>query len=66
MIRATTVENGAVRCHLDGIEADMRFVYCACAIAHFLDDWSALDKDLVTQYISSVQGYEGGMGMTSG
>eukprot|EP00968_Pinguiococcus_pyrenoidosus_P012552 scaffold1102_cov256-Pinguiococcus_pyrenoidosus.AAC.47 len=26
-------------------ESDMRFLYCACAISHVLDDWTAIDID---------------------
>ena len=34
-------------------EADMRFLYCACAISYTLKDWSAMDLDLACDYIRS-------------
>ena len=32
-------------------EADMRFVYCACAISYVLNDWSGVDQDAASQFI---------------
>lgn len=36
-------------------EADMRFLYCACAISYILDDWSGVDVDRAVNYILSSQ-----------
>lgn len=36
-----------------GSEEDMRFVYCACAISHLLDDWSGVDTAAVVRYVNS-------------
>lgn len=33
----------------------MRFIYCACAISHMLNDWSSVDKERVYHYILSSQ-----------
>lgn len=41
-------------------EADMRFLFCACAISALLGDWSGVDKDAAVKYIQSCQSYDGG------
>lgn len=46
-------------------ECDMRYVYCACCVAHILDDWSGIDKDLSTNYILSSQSYDYSIGQVS-
>ncbi|KAI3380477.1 hypothetical protein SNEBB_008895 [Seison nebaliae] len=43
-------------------EYDMRFVYCVCAICHYIEDYSTIDKDEVAKYVESCQSYEGGIG----
>jgi len=50
--RATIVESG---------EADMRFLYCACAISAILEDFSAIDCDRAEQYVLDCITYEGGI-----
>ena len=47
----------------DGSECDMRFLYCACAICTFLDDWSTVDTDLALSYINSCKSFDGGFGL---
>ena len=37
----------------EGSEQDMRFVYCACAIAYILDDWSGIDLLAMKRFIHS-------------
>jgi geranylgeranyl transferase type-1 subunit beta len=55
MVRRTLVERtGAYRSHVDGLEQDMRFVYCASAISEIIDDWSGVDAEAVLRYICSV------------
>merc|ERR1712192_80033 len=41
-----------------GSETDIRFVYCACAISFFLNDWSGIDVDKAEAYILSSRGYD--------
>jgi len=41
-------------------ETDMRFNYCACAIATMIEDWSGIDKEKLTSHILSCRTYEGG------
>ncbi|CAK4081325.1 unnamed protein product [Aphanomyces euteiches] len=45
-----------------GTEEDIRFVYCACAISHILNDWSGVDRDGVVRYVNACATYEGGFG----
>ena len=56
--------NGCFVSHPDGIECDVRFLFCACAISAFLKDWSGVDKEKAVCYIVNSQGYEGGISMT--
>ena len=51
--------NGCFRNTADSDEADMRFVYCAAAIAHMLGSVS-FDVDKTVSYIRGCKGYDGG------
>lgn len=42
-------------------ENDMRFVYCAAAVCHMLDDFSGMDVDLAVKFICESQRYDGGI-----
>ena len=53
--------NGSFNSSTEGGENDMRFVFCAAAISHILDDWSGLDADSAVGYILSSISYEGGI-----
>lgn len=55
--RATLSESG---------EADVRFLYCACAISAILGDWTGVDKDAAVQYILQCLTYEGGIAVMPG
>ena len=55
--RATLSESG---------EADVRFLYCACAISAILGDWTGVDKDVAVQYILQCLTYEGGIAVLPG
>lgn len=46
-----------------GSENDLRFLYCACAISHILDDWSGINKDMAVAYIQSCRSWDGGIGL---
>jgi len=54
-------EDGSFSCVPGGSENDMRFIFCACAISHMLQDWSGIDKEKAYQFIVSSQTYEGGI-----
>ncbi|CAN6472195.1 unnamed protein product [Victoria cruziana] len=49
-----------------GAERDLRFVFCAAAICHMLNDWSGMDKNKAKNFILSCQSYDGGFGLTPG
>jgi len=53
-------------CPTSGEEADMRFLYCACAISYMLQDWSGIDVDLALSFIRNSRTYEGGHGQAPG
>lgn len=40
-------------------EHDVRFTYCAFAIAYMLNDWTIFDMDKAIEYIGRCQNYEG-------
>lgn len=60
------LEDGSVVSHYGGIENDMRFVFCACAICYLLDNWDGIDKDRITKFIASCQSYEGSFAISPG
>jgi geranylgeranyl transferase type-1 subunit beta len=46
--------NGSFYAHIDALESDMRFVYCACAVAAMIEDFGSIDVNSVVGYIKSV------------
>ena len=54
--------DGSFTASLEASENDMRFVYCACVVAHIIGDWSGIDKDAAVKFILSSMSYEGGFG----
>ena len=72
-IRATLCalqrSDGSFQCIVgdDSCEHDMRFLYCACAISHMLQDWSGLDTDRAVQYICDCRNpWDGAFALISG
>ncbi|KAF9979172.1 Geranylgeranyl transferase type-1 subunit beta [Actinomortierella ambigua] len=60
-LRKLQIPSGSfVPCVTD-YQPDMRFVFCAAAISHALNDWSGVDRDAVLSYIRSCQGYDYGI-----
>ncbi|XP_044509010.1 geranylgeranyl transferase type-1 subunit beta [Mangifera indica] len=49
-----------------GAEMDLRFIFCAAAICHMLEDWSGMNKEKAKDYILNCQSYDGGFGLTPG
>ncbi|GAA99528.1 uncharacterized protein L969DRAFT_47466 [Mixia osmundae IAM 14324] len=47
-------------------ERDVRFSYCACAIATLLDDWSCIDRDSLVHYLLRCRGFDGAFGQVPG
>ncbi|KAI1301543.1 Geranylgeranyl transferase type-1 subunit beta [Halotydeus destructor] len=64
-LKELQLENGSFAAVL-GSENDIRFVYCACVICHLLNDWSAIDVERATSFISSSLTYEGAFGQGPG
>ncbi len=61
------LDNGSYKSYVyDGEGTDIRFVYCAMAIAHILNLWHVVDKDKTTLFILSCLTYEGGFGLQPG
>lgn len=58
--------DGSFATYLHEGEADVRFIYCACAIAHMLDLWEAVDVPRATAYVVRCLTYEGGFGLSPG
>lgn len=58
--------NGSFSSTASGGECDLRFVYCACAISHILQDWSGIDVCLAKAYIHGCFNYDGGIGLEPG
>lgn len=47
-------------------ETDMRFLYCACCVAHMLNDWSGINIDTATEFVVRSLNYDGGIGQMPG
>ncbi|GLB38600.1 putative terpenoid cyclases protein prenyltransferase [Lyophyllum shimeji] len=61
-IRACQRDDGSF-CTVPGSnETDLRSLYCAFAISHMLDDWSAVNTSRAIAFIASCRSYEGGYG----
>lgn len=41
-------------------QSDLRFLYCAAAISHMLNDWSGFDRQAALRFIRECQTYEHG------
>ena len=57
-LRYLQLNNGAFLASPISTQNDLRFVYCACAIAFILNDWSGIDRALCEKYILSCRTYE--------
>ena len=44
----------------------MRFLYCACAISHILDDWSGVNKTAAVEYIKLCRTWDGAISLIPG
>ncbi|KAL1923108.1 uncharacterized protein VTP21DRAFT_9484 [Calcarisporiella thermophila] len=47
-------------------ECDIRFLYCACVISYFLNDWSGIDIDRAVNFVLSCLSYDFGFGQEPG
>ena len=55
--------NGTFNCYASEGENDMRYLYCACAIASILDIWDCVDQSKVGIYVQDCITYEGGIAL---
>lgn len=65
-LRCLQQADGSFAATVDANEADMRFLYCACAISAMLGDWSGVDIPKALSFISNCCTYEGGFGLIPG
>jgi geranylgeranyl transferase type-1 subunit beta len=59
-------ESGSFSCIQAGSESDLRFLYCACAISHMLNDWSGVNQDKAVDYIKACRSFDGGIAVMPG
>lgn len=50
-VAAVQRPDGSFSATIEGSEHDMRFVYCAVAICAMIDDWGAVNKTTLAEYI---------------
>ncbi len=65
-VRSLQRDDGSFGCIQDPCEQDMRFLYCACAISHWMNDWSGINIQQATDYIRNCRGYDGGIALVPG
>lgn len=58
--------DGSFKSTKSGSENDMRFVYCACAVSHMLNDWTGMDIPKTLDYIRRCRTWDGGIGLSPG
>eukprot|EP00937_MAST-01D_sp_MAST-1D-sp2_P004434 g4434.t1 len=58
--------SGSFRSGHGGSESDLRFVFCAAAVAFLLDDWSGVDRARARGFVRACQAYDGGLGLVPG
>ncbi|XP_056641801.1 geranylgeranyl transferase type-1 subunit beta [Diorhabda carinulata] len=54
--------DGSFKGAKEGVESDMRFVYCAASICYILDDWSCINMESMIEFILNSISYDGGIG----
>lgn len=60
------LSDGSFLAYQGEAEHDLRFVFCACAIAYVLNIWDSISKPKVVTFIKSCMSYEGGFGLSPG
>lgn len=58
--------DGSLSCIQAGSESDLRFLYCACAISHMLNDWSSVNQNLAVDFIKACRSFDGGIAVLPG
>ncbi|EYB84495.1 hypothetical protein Y032_0315g2269 [Ancylostoma ceylanicum] len=65
-VRASQKEDGSFWSEGHGSESDMRFVFCAVAICHILQDDSHINWSALRSFIRASLNYDGGIGQGPG
>lgn len=65
-LKKLQLDDGSFQCIHFGSENDMRFLFCACAISHMLNDWSGVDIDRSVDFIRSCRSYDGAISLLPG
>jgi len=65
-LKKLQLDDGSFQCIHFGSENDMRFLFCACAISHMLNDWSGVDVDKAVDFIRSCRSYDGAISLLPG
>ena len=65
-LKALQQEDGSFKCISVGSEQDTRFLFCACAIAHMLDDWSPVDVDKAVSFVQNCRSFDGAIALLPG
>ena len=58
--------SGTFACTVHSAEADLRFVYSACAIAYMLGEWAGVDKARAIAHIRQCRQYDHAYGQIPG
>ncbi|KAG5895316.1 hypothetical protein JTB14_029149 [Gonioctena quinquepunctata] len=61
-LRTLQLPNGSFKGAKLGVENDMRFIFCAASICYILDDWSAIDVEMMVKFVLNSISYDGGIG----
>lgn len=65
-LKKLQLDDGSFQCIHFGSENDMRFLFCACAISHMLNDWSGVDVDRAVAFIRNCRSYDGAISLLPG
>ncbi|KAJ3384313.1 Geranylgeranyl transferase type-1 subunit beta [Entophlyctis sp. JEL0112] len=65
-LKCSQTPAGSFIASADSPEADMRFVFAACAISYFLNDFSGIDVPRAVEYILASRGYDNAFGQGPG
>ena len=65
-LRSLQRDDGSFGCVEYPSEQDLRFLYCACAISYYINDWSGINVNRAAEYIQSCLAYDGGIALVPG
>lgn len=65
-LKALQNSEGSFRSHRECSEADMRFLFCACAISAMIGRWEGVNKEAATEFVKNSMSYDSGIGLYTG